>query len=441
MNILWIAIQKPKGLFFLMNNDIEKDKYFLRNATSVSLVEFIWGLGIPILFESTFLQIFLKSLGASDFIIGLAPCIFITGISTSPLLSSYLTRNQKTKKNIVMNLHFFSSLAIIFFGISLFFVTKPSYILVLFFLSYMMFSLSIGLVLPVWLNFLVKIFSEKKTVAGFGIMMGAQSLAKLIGSFLILKTIEQFELTTINAAYIFFSTGLLFLIGSSCFLFIKEISNDEILLKNNESFFHHTKNTFLEIIKNKNFLTYLLGDLDNYINITTLSFYGIYATQFFSIKSSTAAGLFVGVYCMGSISANLLFGPLDFLKFMTLKKKYLSTKLYTISGLLILIFYPDLKGFLFASFLFGMVRGTRSIIFSPSVKMFSNKEDATGYFAVAPLLTMAFGSGLPVIYGIMLDTLGYMHENAYKLMFAISILLTILFFCFAMRTDFNKNND
>ena len=73
--------------------------------------------------------------------------------------------------------------------------------------------------------------------------------------------------------------------------------------------------------------------------------------------------------------------------------------------------------------------------------MLSNKEDTTGYFAVAPLLTMIFGSGLPVFYGLMLDMLGSMHENAYKLMFAISIFLILIIFYFAIITDFNKKTD
>lgn len=424
-----------------MNNDIVKDKYFLRNATSVSIVEFIWGLGFPILLESTFLQIFLKTLGASDFIIGLVPCIFITGISTFPLLSSYLTRNHKYKKKIVLNLHILSSLAIIFFGISLFFVTKPSYILILFFLSYIVFSLSIGLTLPVWLNFLVKIFSEKKNVSGFGIMMSAQGVAKLLSSFVILKVVEKYGFATSSAAYIFLIAGLLFLIGSFAFLFTKEISEDKKVLKNSESFSKHTKNTILEILKNKNFLKYLIGDLDNYVNITTISFYAVYATEFFNIQASTAAGLFLSFYVTGSIAANLLHGPFDFIEFMSLRKKYLSTKIFTISGLLILIFSPNLTGFFIASFLFGLVRGTRSIIFSPAVKMFANKEDATGYFAIAPLLTLVFGSGLPVFYGIMLDMLSGMQADAYKLMFGISILLTLIIFYFGVITDFNKKAD
>jgi hypothetical protein len=138
--------------------DSLKDKYFKRNAGSVAIIEFFWGLGFPVVMESTFLQIFLKNMGASDFLIGLVPSILILGISIFPLISSYLTRNQESKKKIVLNLHLISSCVTLFFGIFLFFVKDASLILPAFFISYSIFSICIGLTFPVWLHFLVKIF-------------------------------------------------------------------------------------------------------------------------------------------------------------------------------------------------------------------------------------------------------------------------------------------
>ena len=53
--------------------DRQKDSYFRRNVFGVASVEFFWGLGFPIVLESTFLQLFLKHLGASSFVIGIVP--------------------------------------------------------------------------------------------------------------------------------------------------------------------------------------------------------------------------------------------------------------------------------------------------------------------------------------------------------------------------------
>ncbi|MCP4672755.1 MAG: MFS transporter [Desulfobacula sp.] len=412
-----------------------KDRYFKRNAASVAVVEAFWGFGIPVILESTFLQLFLKHIGASDFLIGLVPSILILGISIFPLFSSYLTRNYETKKNIVLNLHVVSSCATLFFGVFLFFVKDTSLILPVFFISYVIFSVCIGLTVPVWLNFLVKIFSARRSVQGLSIMYLAQNIAKLIASVFIIKIVEACSFSIYSAAWIFFISGISFLIGSLCFCFTKEvqIKPRQPFLK--DSFFTHTRETIVEIVQNKNLVRYLIGDLDNYVLLTTIAFYANYATQYFNIKDYTAAGLFVAFIYTGSIVANFVFGTLNF---MCLKNKFLSIKILNLFTLIVLICFPTLTGFLCASFLMGLCQGTRGIIYSPCVKRFCKRDDATGYFAVLPLLTIVFGSGFPVLFGSMLDTFAYLGSMSYKIMFGISFCLVVVTLIFAFLTNFNE---
>lgn len=103
-----------------MEERIEKDHYFLQNVIGISAVEFLWGLGLPIVIESTFLQLFLKSLGASSFAIGLIPFFFFIGSSVFALLSSYLTSGLAFKRQAVIILHLVSGASLLLFGISLF---------------------------------------------------------------------------------------------------------------------------------------------------------------------------------------------------------------------------------------------------------------------------------------------------------------------------------
>ncbi|MCD4719334.1 MAG: MFS transporter [Desulfobacula sp.] len=415
--------------------DSLKDKYFKRNAASVAIVEFFWGLGFPVILESTFLQIFLKNNGASDFLIGLVPSILILGISIFPLLSSYLTRNHEIKKKIVLYLHVVSSCSTLFFGVFLFFVKDETLILPAFFISYVLFSLCIGLTFPVWLHFLVKIFSVKKSVQGLSIMYLAQNIAKVIASIFIIKIVEAFSFSLTSAAWIFLCAGCCFLIGSLCFIFTKELPSKEIQPFLKDSFFRHTKDTIVEMVQNKNLLKYLLGDLDNYVVLTVISFYANYATQYFGIENYTAAGLFVCFIYSGSILSNLLLGTLDY---MSLKNKFLSTKLLSLVTLAVLIYFPTFIGFLFASFLMGFCRGTRGIIYSPCIKKFCKREDTTGYFAVAPLLTIIFGSGFPVFFGKMLDQFSYLGSASYKIMFSISFCIIIITLIFGYLTNFDN---
>ncbi|MBU2631873.1 MAG: hypothetical protein KKE61_24945 [Proteobacteria bacterium] len=219
------------------------------------------------------------------------------------------------------------------------------------------------------------------------------------------------------------------------FIFTKELPSKENHPFLKASFFSHTKDTIIEMVKNKNLVKYLIGDLDNYVMLTVLSFYANYATQFFNIKDYTAAGLFVGFIYTGSILSNLLLGTLDY---MTLKNKFLSTKILSLVTLAVLIFFPTNTGFLGASFLMGFCRGARGIIYSPAVKRFCKQEDATGYFAVAPLLTILFGSGFPVFFGKMLDLFSHWGSLSYKIMFAICFFLILITLIFGWLTNFNN---
>lgn len=169
-----------------------KDRYYRRNVFGVSVVEFLWGLGFPIVLESTFLQLFLKSLGASSFLIGTVPFLFIIGISCFPLFASYLSRNYRFKRPLVILLHLAAAVSVLFFGIVLLFNRDTELILPFFLIFYALFSISLGMGIPVWLNYLVRIFSESRTVPGLGYMMLFQNVGKIISSLFILKVVEQY---------------------------------------------------------------------------------------------------------------------------------------------------------------------------------------------------------------------------------------------------------
>lgn len=410
------------------------DQYFSRNAAGVALVEFFWGLGFPVVMESTFLQIFLKNLGASDFLIGLVPSILMLGISVFPLFSSYLTRDYEYKRPIVLGLHLVSSLSTLGFGIFLFSVQTKGFIIPAFFISYVIFSLCIGLTFPVWLNFLVKIFPAEKNVQGLAIMYSAQNAAKIISSFLIIKVVESYSFSIISAAWIFLTAGLLFLCGSFCFLITKEPTGSKPLTFEKDSFLQHVWKTVKEITGNRNLLKFLVGDMDIYVSLTIVAFYANYATQHFGIRDYTAAGLFVCFIYSGAILSNIFLGTFNWLSF---KLKFISTKIANLFVLCLLVFYPNLAGFLIASLLLGFCRGTRGIIYSPAVKKFSERHDATAYFAVVPLLTIWFSSGFPLLFGHMLDRLSRMGETAYQIMFGLSFICVIIFLLVGCFTDFS----
>ncbi len=70
---------------------MNKDNYFKRNVFGITGVEFLWGLGMPVVIESTILQLFMKNLGATSFQIGLIPAFFAIGYSIFALWGCYFT--------------------------------------------------------------------------------------------------------------------------------------------------------------------------------------------------------------------------------------------------------------------------------------------------------------------------------------------------------------
>jgi MFS family permease len=208
-----------------MQERVDKDRYFLQNVIGISGVEFLFGLGLPVVVESTFLQIFLKKLGASNFAIGLIPFFFFLGTSAFALLSSYYTANMAFKRKAVIGLHLVSAISILLIGITLFIFSNVSHILFVFLGCYALFSISVGMTMPVWLNYLVTILSEDKSVAGLSFMIIAQNIAKLLSSMLILRIVDTYAFSQLSSALIFLAVGLFFILGSLLFLLTKELNH------------------------------------------------------------------------------------------------------------------------------------------------------------------------------------------------------------------------
>ena len=419
-----------------MDRERVKNLYFRQNAFGVSAVEFFWGLGIPIVLESTFLQLFLKNLGASSFAIGLVPALFMVGISCFPLFSSYYTRNLRYKRREVIILHLVSGAAILFFGLTLRFTQQAENVLPLFFACYAVFSACLGLTIPLWLNYLVRIFSDARAVPGLGYMMLFQNIGKMISSLFILKIVERYSFSVESSAWVFIGTGLLFSLGSFWFLVTNEVAEKERAERDNRSFPEHTRKTFMEITGNRNFLIFLAAaDMEFVVIITTISFYANYATQYYAVPAAIAAGLFVASIYAGSITVNILLGTMNLLG---LKQKFVLSKCLTFVALLLLAFFPHYLVFFLVSFMLGFVRAVRNMVYAPSIKKFSGRPDATSYFAFAPVLTLPLSVGYPLFFGKTLDLLAAFNQYAYQFLFLLSALVALFSLFCAIKTDYSK---
>jgi len=352
------------------------------------------------------------------------------------LLSSYYTEGLEYKRPSVINLHLISGLSLVFFGAILYLLGEQAPILTIFFVAYAIFSICVGMTLPVWLNYLVNIFSERKSYSGMGFMLLTQNLAKLSSSLLIVKIVETYAFSQTSSAIVFLGVGILFCGGGFFFLLTKEIPSVPIIDKQaRRPFRRYVQKTVVHIFKNRNFLWFLAGDMDFYIIVTVISFYANYATAFCGIKSSIAAGYFVSFLYLGAIITNILVGSLDM---FAPRNKYVVSKCASMTALLLLTVFGSQWSFFLASALMGVARGSRMVVYPPAIKKLSGQTDVTGYFAVAPILTIPFALALPMAFGSFLDYFSHLDGDAYRIVFLVSLGLILgSMFCI-LRVDFQN---
>ena len=419
-------------------SDTEQDKLFRRNVLGSSLGELFWGIGIPIVIESTFLQLFLRNLGAPSTVVGLVPTLFFVGMSLFGLLAGYLTSHLENKRTVILITHTYGSIPLFVFGIVLVAGGYTDSTLTLFLVCYSLFSLGIGLILPIWQNYLMKLFSERKVFSAMAVIMVTQTIARLITSFIVLGTVKRYSMDPRAAGIIFISVGGVFLIGTFMYLITREAPGSGEAGVRHSNFFVHLYRSGRQIVRNRSFLLYLLSDIETYAVITVVSFYANYAVGYCGIPDAFAAGLFIALYYSAQVCVHLVLGWFDLLE---LKRKFFFSKITSILGIGAVIIFQSLAAFLVVSFLLGISRAIRHLAFPPAVKRLSGLKDATNYFSLAPIMVLPFSAGLPVFSGMFLDAAEGMGGNSYRIVFGGMLVLVIVSMVFLSRIDFRNTSD
>lgn len=186
------------------NNQMDElDQHYGINTFGIASVEFFWGLGLPVVLESTFLQLFLKEMGASSVVVGLIPSFFFISQAFLGLFAAYGAAKLKHKRTAVIAIHCIPAFFISLFGVYLLAFGFGNHAVGIFLILYALFSMGIGLILPVWQNYLVLIFTPHRTLSALSIMMMCQSAARLIGSFLIAKVVAALSFSPLAGTLVF----------------------------------------------------------------------------------------------------------------------------------------------------------------------------------------------------------------------------------------------
>ena len=284
-------------------NDSNQDRH---NLILNCIHEFFWGVGISFHTVYAIIPLFLKQLGAPQGV-----CLSVAGlwsilVAFPQLFTAIIGRNIVNIKRAVIRVHFFAMPPIFFAGfIFAFFAPTGQYAWVFYYVCFIFYGIGIGIIIPIWTEFLNHTFSVKKRGKYLGISFAWNSIGGFCGGFavrLILNSNIPFPQNFGWGFLIFFSC---ILIGTITFKWYNIKSNKKISK-------HRTVKDFLfetkSIIKtNFNFRNYLISRIFLTANYPAISLYAVYTQSKFNFDISEA-GVFVIINVVASGFGSLFAG-------------------------------------------------------------------------------------------------------------------------------------
>ena len=273
-----------------------KDHY--KNQKFNNLHEFFWGFGTAFHTVYAVVPLFLKELGAPNVIATSSAGLFSIIIAMPMLFTAALTRNVTNMKKMVISAHCTILIVTFFLGYIFTFsgLGKSLIAWKIYFILFIIYSLSIGIIVPIWADFLEK--TTKRSLRGkfFGVGFAFNSLGAFGGGILLKFLLETSIPFPKNFGYGFIILFFCLSIGTFFFAFYKEKKQN----KSNTSF-NQFKIETKQIIKNRpNFHRYLFSRIFYCATLPALGLYAVFCQKKFGFNISEI-GLFtvLNVISMG----------------------------------------------------------------------------------------------------------------------------------------------
>lgn len=273
-----------------------KDHY--KNQKFNNLHEFFWGFGTAFHTVYAVVPLFLKELGAPNVIATSSAGLFSIIIAMPMLFTAALTRNVTNMKKMVISAHCIILVVTFFLGYVFAFSSLGKSLIAwkIYFILFITYSLSIGIIVPIWADFLEK--TTKKSLRGkfFGLGFAFNSLGAFGGSMLLKFLLETNTPFPKNFGYGFIILFICLSIGTFFFAFYKEKKQNK-----SSTSFNQFKIETKQIIKNRpNFHRYLFSRIFYCATLPALGLYAVFCQKKFGFNISEI-GLFtvLNVISMG----------------------------------------------------------------------------------------------------------------------------------------------
>ena len=246
-----------------------------------------WGFGIAFHSSYAIIPLFLKELDAPTIIISSIAGIFVVGSSIPQIITAFVGRNIRNMKFSVIVAHGCILPPILLAGF-VFIQTglTGSAGWMFYFSCYILFTLGLGIVFPLWADFLDTVHLADKRGQFFGISFLFNCMAGLLGGITVKKLLSSSIVFPVNFGYGLIIYAVSIACATSLFIFYRTTTN----VRHSDSksltdFFGEIR----QILKrDHNFRNYIFSRILLTVNYPAISLYAVYAQDKLNFAMSEA---------------------------------------------------------------------------------------------------------------------------------------------------------
>lgn len=265
--------------------------------------EFCWGFGVAFHTTYAIIPLFLKKLEAPDYIIISVAGLFSILVAVPMFFSALIGRNIRNLKRAIIAVHLLVLPPVFFAGfLFAFILPNGSNAWIYYYVCFILYGLSLGLIIPIWTEFIAHAFPRKSRGHYLGISFAFNSVGGFFGGIIVKFLLDGRLAFPADFGTGFIIMGCALVLGIFVFRFYKvDNKPPDLISKTVKEYWNET----LHIIQtHRNFKKYLLSRIFITAHFPAMSLYAVYAQQLFGFNVSKAGEfivLQVMAYGLGSI--------------------------------------------------------------------------------------------------------------------------------------------
>lgn len=373
-----------------------------RNLVLNSLHEMFWGFGMA--FHSTYavIPLFLKGLGAPDIVIASVAGVFVISSATPQIVTAFLGQNIRNLKFAVVAVHGLPIPAIFLAGFIFAFLRPagPS-AWTIYYVCYLLFTLGLGIVFPIWADFLETVHRPDRRGSFFGVSFAFNFLAGSIGGFTVKKLLASPIPFPANFGYGFLIYAGCILLAS--LLFIPYRTTTTVRKSEPKTFPQFIKEIRHLLASDANFKRYLTSRILLTANYPAIPLYAAYSYDKLRFDMSEA-GIFTAITVVVAGLWSYVTGRVGD-RFGHKRAMVMVFSFYLLALVTAILAETLAQTYLIFVFL-GMAQGGFWTSAMSLIYEFAGKRDKKIYFALVDSLTAPFVLFFIILSGILIPLVG-----------------------------------